>query len=126
MANISLDFDGTCVAFDYPNIGKDIGAIPVLKELVEEGHQLILFTMRSDWTLNAAVKWFKDNEIPLWGIQTNPEQHEWTSSPKCYADLIIDDSALGVPLKFDSAISKKSFVDWEKIRELLVKENFLK
>ena len=29
-------------------IGKDIGAVPVLKELVENGHNLILFTMRSD------------------------------------------------------------------------------
>lgn len=26
-----IDFDDTCVTHEYPNIGKDIGAIPVLK-----------------------------------------------------------------------------------------------
>jgi hypothetical protein len=32
---------------DYPKIGKDIGAVLVLKELIDNKHQLILFTMRS-------------------------------------------------------------------------------
>lgn len=45
---IILDFDGTCVTHDYPNVGHDIGAAPVLRKLVAEGHQLVLFTMRSD------------------------------------------------------------------------------
>lgn len=26
--NIVLDFDGTCVSHEFPNIGKDIGSIP--------------------------------------------------------------------------------------------------
>lgn len=34
---IAIDFDGTCVSNDFPKIGKDIGAVPVLKELVEKG-----------------------------------------------------------------------------------------
>ena len=45
---ISIDFDGTCVTHEFPLIGKDIGAVPILKKLVQRGHQLILFTMRSD------------------------------------------------------------------------------
>ena len=51
---LNLDFDGTVVKHEFPNIGGDIGAIPVLK-------RLILFTMRSGETLDAAVKWFADN-----------------------------------------------------------------
>lgn len=43
---IAVDFDGTCVTHDFPRVGKDIGAVPVLKELVECGHKLILHTMR--------------------------------------------------------------------------------
>jgi len=43
---IAIDFDGTCVTHAYPKIGKDIGAVPVLKQLVQYGHQLILWTMR--------------------------------------------------------------------------------
>lgn len=45
---IGIDFDGTCVTHEFPDVGKDIGATPVLKELTDKGHKLILFTMRSD------------------------------------------------------------------------------
>lgn len=95
---IAVDFDGTCVTHDYPNIGKDIGAITVLKKLTENGHRLMLWTMRSGETLTDAVKWFSDNEIPLWGVNQNPEQHTWTNSQKQYAQIYIDDAALGAPL----------------------------
>ena len=45
---IAIDFDGTCVTHEYPNVGRDIGAAPVLRKLVENGHKLILWTMRDD------------------------------------------------------------------------------
>ena len=32
---ICIDFDGTCVSHAYPEIGRDVGAIPVLKALVD-------------------------------------------------------------------------------------------
>jgi len=35
---IAIDFDGTCVTHDFPKVGKDIGAVPVLRELVENGY----------------------------------------------------------------------------------------
>jgi len=109
---IAIDFDGTCVTHEFPKVGKDIKAVPVLKALVENGHQLVLFTMRSDIVnptgegnelhlesgnyLTDAVNWFKENEIPLYGVQTNPTQHTWTTSPKAYAQMYIDDAALGL------------------------------
>ena len=52
---IAIDFDGTCVTHEFPKIGKDIGAIPVLKELTNKGHKLILFTMRSNRTDNNSI-----------------------------------------------------------------------
>ena len=45
---ICIDFDGTCVTHEFPKVGKDIGAVSVLKKIVEAGHKIILFTMRSD------------------------------------------------------------------------------
>lgn len=133
--DIVLDFDGTVVTHDFPKIGKDIGAVPVLKELVNAGHNLILFTMRSDVKnpksvdpfivcksgkyLTDAVKWFEKNEIPLYGIQSNPSQHSWTSSPKAYGQLIIDDAALGIPLTLDKRLSDRLFVDWVEVRKML-------
>ncbi len=128
---ICIDFDGTCVTHDYPEIGKSIGAESVLKALVENGHQLILFTMRSDRDvlvdgmlyqetfLTDALLWFKKNNIPLYGVQANPTQTEWTNSPKAYAQLYIDDAALGCPLIYPDDKQERPYVDWKKVREML-------
>jgi hypothetical protein len=142
---IGIDFDGTCTTHEFPKIGRDIGAVPVLKKLVEAGNQLILFTMRSDYWkvgsaifekeeqlgfykntaekltyLSDAVQWFKDNDIPLYGIQTNPKQKGWTTSPKAYCQLYIDDAALGCPLIFPEDGSRP-YVDWETVDKMLSK-----
>jgi hypothetical protein len=115
---IAIDFDGTCVTHEYPEIGNDIGAGPVLKQLVAAGHRLILYTMRSGKELEAAKNWFSDENIPLYGVQYNPTQKDWTESNKCYAQLYIDDSALGCPLKYPSG--KRPYVDWGEVKDVLI------
>ena len=121
--DILVDFDGTCTTHDFPYVGKEIGAPEVLRDLVIAGNRLILFTMRSDTSkgkfLKDAVQWFEKHDIPLYGIQENPTQRAWTSSPKAYGQLIIDDICLGIPLKVDPQISDRPFVDWEKCRTLM-------
>ena len=99
-AIIAIDFDGTVVTHAYPHMGMDAGAVPVLKELVANDCKLILYTMRSGQLLEKAVQWFKEQKIPLYAINENPGQKSWTSSPKVHADLYIDDSALGCPIRF--------------------------
>tara|TARA_Y100000310_G_C20138715_1_gene559247 strand:+ start:16 stop:468 length:453 start_codon:yes stop_codon:yes gene_type:complete len=141
---IGIDFDGTCVTHEFPEVGKDIGAVPVLKRLVSNGHQLILFTMRSDHFelggrvyeketdlgylkyaakkctyLTDAIEWFDSNQIPLYGIQINPNQTNWTASPKAYCHMYIDDAALGCPLMYDSKLSDKAFVNWAEVEKIL-------
>jgi hypothetical protein len=128
---VVVDFDGSVVTHEFPHVGKDIGAAPVLKELVAQGHKLILFTMRCDSSptqttrkknlyLTDAVNWFKENDIPLYGIQRNPTQGIWTTSPKAHGDIIIDDIALGCPTIFNPEFTPKPYVDWVAVRELLV------
>ena len=122
--NIAIDFDGTCVTHAFPVVGVDIGAAPVLRDLVSAGHQLILYTMRSDhqtypMVLMDAIKWFEDNDIKLWAVQANPEQYLWTTSPKCYANLYIDDAALGIPLLYDPLVSDKNYVNWSAVKLML-------
>jgi hypothetical protein len=119
MMIIAVDFDGTCVTHEYPKIGRFIGAEPVLKELVGAGHSLILWTMRSGKHLEDAVQWFNEREIPLFGINGNPQQGAWTKSPKAYAQLYIDDAALGTPL-CSGLNGERPFVDWKKVREILL------
>lgn len=53
---IAIDFDGTIVEHAYPEIGKPIPfAIETLKQLIKDGHQLILWTVREGDLLNDAV-----------------------------------------------------------------------
>lgn len=116
---IAVDFDGTCVTHEYPNVGKEIGAAQVLKRITDAGHKIILFTMRSGKELQDAVNWFKQNNIPLFGINENPEQHTWTESPKPYAHMYIDDAGFGCPLLFNDEISSRGFVNWQVIESSL-------
>lgn len=139
---ISVDFDGTCVTHEFPQVGKEIGASIVLQALSKKGHQLILSTMRCDHDfepqsdhpdiiakggpyLTDATNWFKENGISLYGVQENPAQKLWTNSPKVYSELDIDDRNLGVPLLFYPRISNRPFVNWIKVTQLLHEKNML-
>lgn len=133
---IAVDFDGTCVTHEFPYIGKEIGAVPVLQKLIEKGHKIVLNTMRSTKdsggknideqgnelktnVLAEAVEWFKCANLNLYGINRNPTQDQWTSSPKVFAHLYIDDAALGCPLIYNKGISKQPFVNWESVTRYL-------
>ena len=109
---IGIDFDGTVVTHMYPEVGKDIGAVPVLKRLVDCGNKLILFTMRDskNGTLQDAINWFKENGIELYGVNTNPSQASWTDSPKAHCHIYIDDAGLATPTKYDVE-SGREYVD---------------
>jgi len=116
---IAIDFDGTCVEHDYPAIGLDVdGAVDTLRALNRAGHRLILYTMRSGAKLDAALRWFKERKVELWAVNENPEQREWTDSPKVFAQYYIDDSALGCPIIFIDGV-RRPVVNWAKIREIL-------
>lgn len=117
--DIGIDFDGTCVTHEYPKVGVDIGSVPVLQELVNLGHKLILFTMRDGKELQDAINWFDNNNIKLYAAQYNPTQRNWTKSNKCYAHLYIDDAALGCPLIYPEN-GDRPYVDWERVREMVI------
>ena len=127
---IAVDFDGTCVTHEYPEIGKSIGAEKVLRALVKNGHQLVLCTTRSHKPydgrdlLQEAVDWFETNGIELYGVNKTPFQCTWTDSPKPYAHLYIDDSALGCP-KMMSEISERAYVNWNEIDRIFKKSGII-
>lgn len=112
---IGIDFDGTIVTHDYPHIGKDIGAFPVLKALKEKRHKLILYTMRSEDKLQEAISYCQEKGLEFDFINENPEQQKWTKSPKIFCNFYIDDAAIGVPLKNIPEMSKRPYVDWDLI-----------
>ena len=108
---ICVDFDGTIVDNRFPNIGTESpGAFLWLLKFQELGAKIILFTMRSDeptdmsgnllnrLVLTEAVEYIQSNGINLYGINENPSQASWTSSPKAHGDIYIDDLAVGCPI----------------------------
>lgn len=115
---IAVDFDGTLVEHKFPKIGRSVpGAFEALKILQAEGARLILWTMRSDNreadgpVLTEAVEFCRQNGVEFWGINHNPEQSSWTSSPKAYAQVYVDDAALGCPL-YRPHDGSRPYVDW--------------
>ena len=103
---IAIDFDGTCVEHTYPDIGKDMpGAAQCLRSLALREHRLVLWTCREDdpnnleaQYLSEAVKWFKDREIPLAGVNEVPVEFDFRGEKggrKPYFDMVIDDTNFG-------------------------------
>ena len=98
-------------------------ALWLLKNAIDRKKK-ILWIAHRQMLLDQAAEWFRKNGIPLYAVNENPGQKRWTSSPKVHADLYIDDSSLGCPLRFIDGV-KRPVADWVRIREQLVKEGFL-
>lgn len=119
---IAIDFDGTIVEHRYPYIGNLVPhALRVIQRLVDNPvNKLILYTMRSGKELNEAVEFCKLHGINFWGVNENPLQKPWTTSPKVYAHVYIDDVALGCPLvSWQETSQSRPYVDWLEVENLL-------
>ncbi|MGC9374761.1 MAG: BT0820 family HAD-type phosphatase [Bacteroidales bacterium] len=138
---IAVDFDGTIVEHEYPEIGKPkLFAFETLKALQDKGVSLILWTFRAGKELEEAVEFCKKNGIEFYAVNKNyPEEiFDDSISRKINADIYIDDKNLGGfpgwsavwqmlnPELFDDDInkqmkkipaSKRSF--WQKLKRML-------
>lgn len=95
---IAVDFDGTIVDHEYPDIGKEkLFAFQTLKELDKLGVRLILWTFRAGKELDEAVNYCRENGIEFYAVNKNyPEEiFNETISRKINADVYIDDKNLG-------------------------------
>ena len=95
---IAVDFDGTIVEHEYPEIGKEkLFAFQTLKELEKMGVRLILWTFRTGKELEEAVTYCRKNGIEFYAVNKNyPEEiFDETVSRKIDADIYIDDKNIG-------------------------------
>ncbi len=96
---IAVDFDGTIVEHRYPEIGTErLFATETLKLLIQDGHRLILWTVREGELLEAAVEWCRERGVEFYAINRDyPEESRDDKgfSRKLKADLFIDDRSLG-------------------------------
>lgn len=124
---IAVDFDNTIVTDKFPGIGEDIGAIPVLRRLIAEGHRIVLNTGRQDYPvsdrfhsgklyLTAALLWLEENGIELYGVNRNPDYPDPVLG-KVYADYYIDKQAVGCPLQYPCRADP--YVDWQAMEVML-------
>ncbi|MGM0505237.1 MAG: BT0820 family HAD-type phosphatase [Bacteroidota bacterium] len=140
---IAVDFDGTIVDHEYPEIGKPkLFAFETLKALQDKGVSLILWTFRAGKELEEAVEFCKKNGVEFYAVNKNyPEEiFDDSISRKINADIYIDDRNLGGfpgwsavwqmlnPELFDDDInkqmekipvSKRSF--WQKLKRTLAR-----
>lgn len=96
---IAVDFDGTIVKHRYPAIGEERPfAIATLKMLQQEGHRLILWTVRERQELTEAIEWCRARGLEFYAVNKDfPEESEGDEafSRKLKADLFIDDRSFG-------------------------------
>ena len=60
---IAVDFDGTIVTHKYPAIGEEIPfAVDTLKMLRQDGHRLILWSVREGQLLEDALQWCRERD----------------------------------------------------------------
>ncbi len=115
---IAVDFDGTIVTHEYPQIGKPIPfAIQTLKKLQDEDHhQIILWSVREGELLQEAVDYCKSRGLEFYAVNSNyPEENSATRpNRKLTADLFIDDRNLG------------GLPDWGVIYQMIHTGNALK
>lgn len=107
---IAVDFDGTIVTDNYPQLGE---LMPAAKETLtkfkENGGYIIVWTCRTGKLLRDAIRFLDEQGIPYDTINENIPHRikEYGTDPrKVGADMYIDDKS-------------PSGVDWDLIAELL-------
>lgn len=76
---IAVDFDGTIVEHRYPAIGKELPfATSTLRQLMEDGHRLILWTVREGDLLQEAVDFCEQRGVSFFAVNKDFEEEDGT------------------------------------------------
>lgn len=95
----------------------------VLKQCIAAGHKIILSTKYEDKILENIIDWFKIRDIPLYGVNENPENKSKTG---IFGDYYISSKALGCPIIGYININNRCFVDWYRISTILKENGIIK
>ncbi len=95
---IAVDFDGTIVEHRFPEIGKELPfATQTLRQLINDGHRLVLWTNRQGQELDDAIAWCRERGVEFYAInKCYPEENINYDEPrKIKVDIFIDDRNIG-------------------------------
>ena len=99
---IAVDFDGVLAKNTFPEIGAPIYQnISLVRQLIDLGHEVILWTSRAGAELENAVKWCNDRGLHFCAVNDNApsniakyKQKYPNGTRKVYADVYVDDHSL--------------------------------
>lgn len=99
---IAIDFDGVLCEDRFPEIGApDYEVISLVRQLIDAGHEVILWTCRVDARLQEAVEWCEDRGLHFCAVNENAPSNRarWESeypngTRKVYADVYVEDHDL--------------------------------
>lgn len=107
---IAIDFDGILCKDKFPEIGEpNYEVISLVRQLIDNGNEVILWTTRNGNELCNAVKWCDDRGLHFCSINepapSNHKEYEGKydkESRKIYADFYIDDHNIEFVMELDS------------------------
>jgi hypothetical protein len=99
---IAVDFDGILCKNKFPDIGEpNYEIISLVRQLIDQKHEVILWTTRNGEELTAAVDWCGERGLHFCNVNGPAPSNEaeykdkyTTPSRKIYADIYIDDHNL--------------------------------
>jgi len=104
---IAVDFDGTIVNHEYPEIGPlKEGAVEALKAFKKAGHKILVWTCRQGVEERQVRAFMIENKIPFDTINTPVPGYD-LGTRKVYADVYIDDKGM----RFEE--------NWNELKELI-------
>lgn len=111
---LAIDFDGTITdRNEFPEANKiKKDCKDVLTRLHDRGCTHILWTCRTKSTLDNAVKYCKDNNIPIDYVNENIPDIQDFAYPKIFANEYIDDANIG------------GFLGWLEIEKIIINKYF--
>lgn len=128
---IAVDFDGTIVEHKYPMIGKEIPfATATLRQLMKDGHKLILWSVREGDLLQEAVDWCEKRGVRFYAVNADLDEDGADKagsehfSRKVKAHMFIDDRNLGGLPDWGTIykmISKR--MTWEQLAQEQAEQN---
>lgn len=95
---IAIDFDGTIVEDEYPEIGEPkLFVFESLQQMIEHRHQLILWTTREGRRLQEAVEFCRKNGVEFYAVNKSypDERFEDMESRKIICDLFVSNKNFG-------------------------------
>ena len=98
---VAVDFDGILCRDEFPEIGDpNYEVISFVRDLIYDGHEVVLWTCRVNQRLVEAVEWCRDRGLRFCAVNDNApsnrakyEKEYPHGTRKVYADVYLDDKS---------------------------------